>query len=139
MVEKMSSWAMSTWTVSNDELARVQELLKTASALSPIESLMPEQAVNQPFDSFFTCSICLSVVPPDMVECGQCDKLNCKSCIADWTHKQNNCPNCRAEFTPSGKPNRFVMNMLNEMTFNCNHCSGSFKYADHQKHVKACK
>lgn len=101
------------------------------------EPLAPEQCTTQPFDPFFTCSICLAVVTPDMIECGHCDKLNCKACIDDWKKKANNCPNCRADLTPS-KPNRFVVNTLNEFVFACSKCPKTFKYAEHAKHIKEC-
>jgi hypothetical protein len=92
---------------------------------------MPEQAVNQPFEAFFTCSICLGVVSADMIECGQCNKLNCRACIEDWTKKQSNCPNCRADYTPSGKPNLFVLNTLREMQFKCAKCPSTYKFSEH--------
>ena len=73
-----------------------------------------------------------------MVECGQCNKLNCKPCIQDWTKKANTCPNCRREFTPAGQPNRFVVNMLNEFKFACTKCPETYKYSDHKKHIQEC-
>lgn len=74
-----------------------------------------------------------------MVECGECQKLNCKACIDKWTRLNKNCPNCRAVYKPSGKPNRFVTNTLSEITFNCAKCSEKFKYGDYNKHLRDCK
>lgn len=137
MVEK-SNWGMATWIVLDSELESVHKLLLASIADFKPEPLNPEQAVNQPFDNFFACSICLQVVAPDMHECATCDKLNCKTCIDDWMKKQSNCPTCRADITPSGKPNRFVMNVLNEMVFACTKCPETYKYADRIKHLKNC-
>lgn len=99
---------------------------------------MPEQAVNQPFDEFFTCSICMGVVSTDMIECSQCNKLNCRACIEDWCKKQKNCPNCRADFTPQAKVNLYVVNLLKDFKFHCPKCNEVYKYTDHLKHWKSC-
>ncbi len=73
-----------------------------------------------------------------MIECGQCNRLNCKQCIQDWIKNANNCPNCLTEFRPSSKPNLFVVNMLNEFEFACTKCPVTFKYTDHKKHIQEC-
>lgn len=73
-----------------------------------------------------------------MVECSQCNKLNCKACIEDWRKKQENCPNCRADFAPTPKPNLYVVNILKEMPFLCKNCPEQFKFGEHARHVKIC-
>jgi hypothetical protein len=73
-----------------------------------------------------------------MVECSKCNQLNCKGCIDNWILEQQNCPNpnCNIDFSPSGKPNLFVVNMLKDSQFNCTTCKAVFKYTDHEKHMK---
>ena len=99
---------------------------------------MTEAAVEQPFEEYFSCSICLNVVSLDMSECGKCSKLNCRTCINDWTKKQPNCPNCRNEYKPSEQPNLYVANRLKDFNFKCPKCGQSFMYRHQLRHENEC-
>lgn len=89
----------------------------------------PEWAVNKPFDDHFKCLICLNVVSANMSECSDCNKVFCSSCIQEWGRKSSTCPNCREQFNPNPKPNRFVVNVLNDLLFKCKMCTQNFKYS----------
>jgi len=95
--------------------------------------------VQKPFNDHFICSICVSVVSVNAVECSQCQKLNCKKCIDLWQDKSKTCPNCRAVVVPNSKPNRFVYQSLEEMLFKCGQCSLVYKYSDKDKHYQNCQ
>ena len=99
---------------------------------------MPEDAVQQPLDDYFICSICMMVVSCEMVECGQCSKLNCKTCISDWTRKHSDCPNCRCEYKAKENPNLYVMNLLRDFKFQCTRCKEPFAYRKQLKHINEC-
>ena len=67
-------------------------------AVEPTERILsPENAVNQPFDQYFSCQFCLNVVD-DPQECRECNQLNCKSCLETWLGRNSTCPNCRKEW-----------------------------------------
>lgn len=84
--------------------------------------LTQEMAVNQPFDRLFKCSICLNVLssPISQMEC--CEQLYCQTCILDWKKFRQACPNCKAVLKIAPRPNRIVMNILNEILFICKFC-----------------
>jgi hypothetical protein len=82
------------------------------------------------------------VVSAHFVECEECSKINCHDCIQAWLSKSKegnaSCPTCRAKFNPTKKPNRFVMNKLQELEFNCIRCSKKFKYGQSAAHNIEC-
>lgn len=70
---------------------------------------------NDPdIDSHYICLICLGVIV-DPIECKQCDSLYCKRCLKKNSLK---CPK-RCDKKQYGKPNRFVMDLLNQTRFRC--------------------
>jgi hypothetical protein len=74
-----------------------------------------------------------------MVECSKCDKLCCKKCMSEWAKKSKTCPNCRANFIPVEKINRFIVNSLNVIEFKCNSCEEKFKFSENKSHQMVCK
>jgi hypothetical protein len=90
---------------------------------STIPSLTPDDAVVQPFESYFQCTICLNVLAPSGSEampvsmCEECEKLNCKGCIDKWHKKSQDCPNCRAKYRAATKISRFTLNSLQGLQF----------------------
>ena len=95
-------------------------------------------AVNQPFDRHFTCSICLNVLR-NPVETNCCQTLFCDSCIAHWLNNSSLCPQCKQVLSVQVRPNRILMNILNEMLFKCNFCEDRIRYEDSQRHKTHCR
>ena len=79
------------------------------------------------------------MITPEMVECSKCDKLCCKKCMSEWAKKSKTCPNCRANFIPVEKINRFIVNSLNVIEFKCNSCEEKFKFSENKSHQMVCK
>ncbi len=50
--------------------------------------LLREQAIDQESIEEYICGICFNVAK-NMVECSQCNKLNCESCIKEWLKGKN--------------------------------------------------
>lgn len=133
-------------------IQRAIKLLKQDQKSLP--HLQPEHAVVQPFETYFSCSICLNVVSPTLPTdskltytmtnpsmCDECEKLNCQSCIDKWLiTSQNCCPNCRAQYIPAAKIPRFTLQSLHNLQFSCQNCEQPFLYKDIRQHYTSeCK
>ena len=119
--------------------AEIETFIKLAKASHKAIELLPEQAINQKSTEDFICGICLSIVHPNIVECSNCDRLFCKTCIVDWTKRNKTCPNCRAAFIQTARLHRIAMNTLKELVFRCLKCPDDFKYSENQSHQLICK
>ena len=118
------------------ELARVKQILEQDKDHIKLATLAPEKCTKQ-LDPYLTCSLCHGVLTPAMVECGECDQLNCRACIEEWKREEDGCPNCWASDV-LGNPNRFVASMLNDFEFTCSKCRQTLRYTEYVKHDMQC-
>ncbi len=108
-----------------------------------------EWATIQPFESYFTCGICLNVVKPNLPQspdqvnpsmCNICEKLTCQTCIEKWLKTSNDCPSCRQKYVAASRISRFTLNTLHSLEFVCGNCHKNFLYKDIQLHfTQECK
>jgi len=99
--------------VAEKEIERLKAKIAVTS-----KAIDPDQAKTPPLDQYFSCVICLHVVEKPR-ECSECNQLCCEYCIQNWLKRENTCPSCRKKFEATGKLNRYVLNNLNALVFNC--------------------
>jgi hypothetical protein len=84
-----------------------------------------------------TCQICLNVVYPQPVCCGNCQKLFCKNCIDDWKKKRNRCPNDHDYLETQVNP--LAKNLIDNFLLTCRNkgCTTQIKYGNYLKHIES--
>ena len=95
-------------------------ILAMQSKLEQLSSkwvLTPDMAVQQPFETEFTCSICYNVVKKPR-QCKECDRLQCYDCLSKWWERTvvgggSKCPLCSKMKGFNIKVNSIVMAWLN--------------------------
>lgn len=103
--------------------------------------LTTDMAVQQPFETEFTCAICYNVVKKPR-QCKECDRLQCGSCLTKWWERalagtsHNKCPLCSKTKGFNTKVNNIVMSWLNQKQFKCNLCQQTFSYEHFEEHMR---
>jgi hypothetical protein len=120
--------------------SQIKKLLEKAVNLAKLDTdqlkLNEAQAIVQPLDQDFMCGLC-SFVVCNPSECDKCDKLSCTNCLKKWKEKKGECAYCRQKYTIS-RPNRKVMEQLNQLMFSCEKCKEQVKYGEYEAHVSKC-
>lgn len=99
----------------------VATLLQQSEKGKPfLDKLTAEANAESPVNKHFLCIICSEVVI-DPKQCGGCQKLFCTLCINNWISRSpdKECPHCRQTPFRDEDINRFVMETLENIAFNC--------------------
>jgi hypothetical protein len=134
---KLAKSNVAGFTIAESQIKKLLEKAVNLARPNPDQLKLNEaQAVVQPLDPDFVCGLCSSVVF-DPSQCNKCDKISCNKCLKTWKEKKSACAYCRQKYTIS-RPNRKVMEQLNQQMFRCEKCQEQVKYGDYEVHVKKC-
>ena len=103
-----------------------------------IPDIQSEWATIQPFESYFTCGICLNVVKPNLPQspdqvnpsmCNICEKLTCQTCIEKWLKTNNISPRTGEPIDSLTLPNinlkKLIQDIINEVNLPQNLCNAA--------------
>jgi len=85
----------------------------------------------------FYCKICNNLIV-NISQCGKCEILYCKKCIAAKLETNENCPNCGEAFEFGNVP-KITKNILNGFKMQCPfNCAETVFYSNILTHIKEC-
>jgi hypothetical protein len=135
--DKLANSNLATFSIDESQIKKqIEKALNLAKPKPDQLKLNEDQAIVQPLDQDFLCGLC-SFVVCNPSECDKCDKLSCKNCLKKWKEKKSECAYCRQKYTIS-RPNRKVMEQLNQLMFSCEKCKEQVKYGEYEAHVNKC-
>merc|ERR1711957_45956 len=133
MGEVLSKTIASLPNASDIPILELDLVVKTLAGKDEmnIDQLLCEDRSNEkPFDTYFVCMICASVVKPTPKKCEKCDSLFCNDCLSLWKKRgSEKCPGgCGQNPMVGVDLTRLERRTINKLAFNCPECKEDVYY-----------
>lgn len=87
------------------------------------------------FKDSVSCPLCFSILI-NPIMCMNCQNVFCKSCINEWSKKDDKCPNRCAN--PNYKRSLGKNEILSKIKVKCENCGNPIQYDNVLRHYKSC-